>query len=165
MYRRWLGLFVLAAFALGVGPAEAPPAPDFRAGDWLNAAPQSLPALRGKVVLVEFWTFGCRNCQNVEPHVRAWHERYAAQGLVVIGVHSPEFAHERVRANLERYLGEHRIPWPVLVDDGFHTWRAYRNRYWPAFYLIDKQGRIRHRRVGEGGYAEMASQIEALLAE
>jgi thiol-disulfide isomerase/thioredoxin len=155
------------AFALLLGATANVPrsAPELSGEVWLNSAPRTLAALRGQVVLVEFWTFACGNCRNVEPHVRAWHERYAKQGLVVIGVHTPEFDRERELANVKRYLAEHRIDWPVLVDNGFRTWRAYGNRYWPAFYLIDKQGRIRHQRFGEGGYAETEAWIGRLLAE
>lgn len=161
---RW-ALAALAALWLGAAVGDDRPAPELAGDVWLNTPPHTLAALRGKVVLVEFWTFACWNCRNVEPHVRDWHERYAERGLVVIGVHTPELDHERDLANVKRYVAEHRIGWPVLVDNGFRTWRAYGNRYWPAFYLIDKQGRIRHQRFGEGGYAEMESRIEALLAE
>jgi thiol-disulfide isomerase/thioredoxin len=155
----------LTALALCAGAAEPPAAPELAGDVWLNSPPRTLAALRGKVVLVEFWTFACRNCRNVEPHVRAWHERFAGEGLVVIGVHTPELDHERDLANVKRHLAEQRVTWPVLVDNGFRTWRAYGNRYWPAFYLIDARGRIRHRRFGEGGYAEMEAWIERLLAE
>jgi thiol-disulfide isomerase/thioredoxin len=165
MRTRRVALAFLAVLALGAGVEEPRAAPELAGDAWLNSPPLTLAALRGKVVLVEFWTFACGNCQNVEPHVRDWHERYAPQGLVVIGVHTPELDRERDRANVERYVKEHRIPWPVLVDNGFRTWRAYHNRYWPAFYLIDAQGRIRHQRFGEGGYDEMESQIRRLLAE
>lgn len=142
-----------------------PPAPDWTGDAWLNSEPLRLSELRGKVVLVEFWTFGCWNCKNVEPQLRDWHARYADQGLVTVGIHTPEFSHERVVANVKTYVAENDIGWPVLIDNGFRTWRRYGNRYWPAFYLIDKQGRIRHRRIGEGGAAEMESWIRRLLAE
>jgi thiol-disulfide isomerase/thioredoxin len=155
----------LAALALAASGGAPPPAPELAGEVWLNSPPRTLAELRGKVVLVEFWTFACRNCRNVEPDLRAWHERWADQGLVVIGVHTPELDHERDLASVKRYLAEQRITWPVLVDNGFHTWRAYGNRYWPAFYLIDAQGRIRHRRFGEGGAAELEAWIERLLAE
>lgn len=158
-------LAALALLAPGASEAAFRAAPELAGDVWLNSAPRTLAELRGKVVLVEFWTFACWNCQNVEPHVRAWHERYAARGLVVIGVHTPELDRERDLANVKQYLKEHRITWPVLVDNGFRTWRAYGNRYWPAFYLIDKQGRIRHQRFGEGGYEETEARIRELLAE
>ena len=165
MRTRWVGLALSALLALGASDGESRAAPELAGGVWLNSAPRTLAELRGKVVLVEFWTFACWNCQHVEPHVRAWHERYGPAGLVVIGVHSPELERERDLANVKSYVKEHGITWPVLVDDDFRTWHAYGNRYWPAFYLIDKQGRIRHQRFGEGGYADTEARIEGLLAE
>jgi thiol-disulfide isomerase/thioredoxin len=96
---------------------------------WLNSEPLRLAGLKGKVVLVEFWTFGCYNCRNVESHIQAWHERYAEKGLVVIGVHSPEFGYERVLANVQRYVREHAIKYPIAIDNEFTTWKAYGNRY------------------------------------
>jgi len=140
-------------------------APELRGERWLNSEPLRIEALRGNVVLVEFWTFACWNCQNVEPYVKAWHARYAGEGLSVVGVHTPELARERVVANVRGYLKEHGIEYPVLIDNGFATWRAYGNRYWPAMYLVDKRGRIRHAAVGEGRYAETEAKIRELLAE
>jgi thiol-disulfide isomerase/thioredoxin len=116
-------------------------------------------------VLVEFWTFACWNCQNVEPHVKAWHAKYQAAGLRVIGVHCPELDRERELANLRAYVREHGIAYPVLIDNAFRTWRAYGNRYWPALYLVDKRGLIRHVAIGEGRYAETEAKIRELLAE
>ncbi len=146
--------------------AEAPrAAPELRGEQWLNSAPLRMQGLRGKVVLVEFWTFACSNCQNVEPHVKEWHAKYQAEGLSVIGVHCPEFARERELANLKKYVRENGIAYPVLVDNGFRTWRAYGNHYWPAIYLIDKRGRIRHVAIGEGGYDQTEAKLRALLAE
>jgi len=158
---------VMLALASG-GPAAADEvrlAPELRGERWLNSAPLRMQALRGKVVLVEFWTFACWNCQNVEPYVKAWHAKYAAQGLTVIGVHTPELARERVLANVRAYVKERAIAYPVLIDNGFATWRAYGNRYWPALYLVDKRGRIRHVAIGEGRYDETEARIRALLAE
>ncbi len=156
----------LAAAPLAASESEdAQPAPELTGDRWLNSEPLRMEELRGRVALVEFWTFGCFNCRNVEPHVKSWHARYAEQGLVVIGVHCPEFARERELANLRSYLRAHAITYPVLVDNDFRTWRAYGNRYWPAFYLIDKRGRIRHTRFGEGGYDETDAKIRQLLAE
>jgi thiol-disulfide isomerase/thioredoxin len=167
---RGLGRSAVAALALwaAVAGAQGEPArlaPELHGERWLNSEPLRMEALRGKVVLVEFWTFACWNCQNVEPHVKRWHARYQADGLTVIGVHCPEFDRERELANLRRYVREHAIAYPVLVDNGFRTWRAYENRYWPAMYLVDKRGRIRHVSIGEGGYDETEAQIRALLAE
>jgi thiol-disulfide isomerase/thioredoxin len=163
-----LALAVLAALvasAAGAEPDAPQPAPELRGERWLNSEPLRLESLRGRVVLVEFWTFACRNCQNVEPHVKAWHAKYRAAGLTVVGVHCPELDRERELASLRAYVRAHGIAYPVLVDNGFRTWRAYGNRYWPAIHLIDKRGRIRHVAIGEGGYVETEARIRALLAE
>jgi len=141
------------------------PAPDIASATWLNSAPLRIGDLRGKVGLVEFWTFGCYNCRNVEPYVKQWHETYVDQGLVVIGVHSPEFSHEREVENVKRYMKEHDIRFPVPIDNEFSIWNRYGNRYWPAMYLIDKRGIIRYVKIGEGGYSETERQIQALLAD
>ena len=156
-------LALLAPRAVAAAPPEA--APTLAPGTWLGSPPLSLAELHGQVVLVEFWTYLCGNCRNVEPHVRAWHDRFASRGLVVIGVHTPELEVERDLEHVKRYVAEHRITWPVLVDNELGTWRAFDNRYWPAWYLIDRQGRIRHEHVGEGGYDETEAWIERLLAE
>ncbi|WP_455377198.1 redoxin domain-containing protein [Petrachloros mirabilis] len=140
-------------------------APDITNSTWLNSDPLRLGDLKGKVVMVEFWTFGCYNCRNVEPYVKQWHRKYADRGFVVIGVHSPEFLHERDIDNVKRYLQEHDIRFAVPIDNDFSTWNKYGNRYWPAMYLIDKRGVIRHIRAGEGGYEETERLIQALLAE
>ena len=141
------------------------PAPEFSQPTWLNSEPQRLADLKGKVVLVEFWTFGCYNCQNVEPYVKQWADTYKDQGLVVIGVHSPEFSFERDVTNVKQYMQEHQIGYPVVIDNEFTIWKRYRNRYWPAMYVIDKQGIIRYIKIGEGGYQETERRIQALLAE
>jgi thiol-disulfide isomerase/thioredoxin len=141
------------------------PAPDITNATWLNSAPLRMPDLKGKVVMVEFWTFGCYNCRNVEPYVKQWHQQYVDQGFVVIGVHSPEFSHEREIENVKRYMVEHDIRFPVPIDNDFSTWNRYGNRYWPAMYLIDKRGIIRYVKIGEGGYGETERQIQSLLTE
>jgi thiol-disulfide isomerase/thioredoxin len=140
-------------------------APDVVNQVWLNGEFRSMQDLRGKVVLVEFWTFGCYNCRNVEPFVKAWYQKYHSQGLEVIGVHSPEFKYEHNIESVKRYLGEHDIRYPVVIDNDFSTWNRYGNRYWPAIYLIDKKGVIRYTRAGEGGYDQTEQQIQRLLAE
>ena len=140
-------------------------APDITNPTWLNSEPLHLADLKGKVVMVEFWTFGCYNCRNVEPYVKQWHQTYAGQGLVVIAVHSPEFSHEREVGKVQRYLKEHDIRFAVPIDNDFSTWNKYGNRYWPAMYLIDRQGVIRHVRIGEGGYRDTEQLIRDLLAE
>lgn len=167
---RWLGIVVVVLLVgwLTLRPADAmigKPAPDIINPTWLNSAPLRMADLRGKVVMVEFWTFGCYNCRNVEPYVKEWYRHYADQGFLVIGVHSPEFSHEREIENVKRYMKEHDIRFPVPIDNEFSTWNRYGNRYWPAMYLIDKRGIIRYVRIGEGGYSETERQIQALLAE
>ena len=133
---------------------------------WLNTdQPLRLAELRGKVVLLEMWTFACINCQRVVPYLRDWHDRYKAGGLVVIGNHYPEFSHERDLNNLRAALTELDISYPVGQDNDRATWTAYRTRFWPTLFLIDKRGQIRYTHIGEGHYAETESAIEALLAE
>ena len=140
-------------------------APEVANQVWLNSEPRSMQDLSGKVVMVEFWTFGCYNCRNVEPYVKDWYRKYAGQGLVVIGVHSPEFKYEHNVDSVKRYLSEHAIRHPVAIDNDFSTWNRYGNRYWPAMYVIDKKGVIRYVRAGEGGYDETERVIQRLLAE
>lgn len=165
-FRLWLPVVLAAALAAASAAAAPPrPAPPLTGDSWVNSEPLTLEALRGKVVLVEFWTFACWNCKNVEPYVKDWHARYADDGLVVIAVHTPEFDREKSYVNVRRYVAENGIEHPVLIDNAFTTWRRYGNRYWPAFYLIDKQGRLRLKRVGEGGYATTESWIQRLLGE
>lgn len=141
------------------------PAPDITNEVWLNSTPQRLQDLRGKVVMVEFWTFGCYNCRNIEPYVKEWHAKYAEQGLVVIAIHSPEFSYEKSTKSVQAYIDKNKIPYAVPIDNDFETWRKYRNRFWPTLYLIDKQGVIQYVKIGEGGYAETDRQIQRLLNE
>lgn len=141
------------------------PAPEITGQTWINTEPLRLADLKGKVVLVEFWAFGCHNCRNVEPHVKDWHKKYVEQGLVVIGVHTPETDFERYVKNVEHYVHEQQIPYAVVTDNDFVTWTRYGNRAWPTVYLIDKQGVIRYRRIGEGAYAQTDEFIRELLAE
>lgn len=132
---------------------------------WLNSAPLDEAALRGKVVLVDFWTYSCINCIRTTPYVRAWAERYKDQGLVVIGVHSPEFAFEKKVANVEKAIADLGISYPVAIDNDYKIWRAFDNSYWPAHYLIDATGNIRYHNFGEGNYAETEHAIQDLLRE
>jgi cytochrome c biogenesis protein CcdA/thiol-disulfide isomerase/thioredoxin len=134
-------------------------------GAWFNSEPTTMMALRGKVVVLNFWTFGCYNCVNTLPYIKAWHDKYADQGLVILGVHTPEFAYEKVAANVADAVAQKGIKYPVVQDNDFQTWRAYDNHYWPAFYFIDAQGHIRHTHWGEGRYAENEQVIQQLLAE
>jgi len=161
-----LGLAVtLGPTPPGLAAAVGSPAPDIASEVWLNGAPATIADFRGRVVLVEFWTFGCYNCRNVEPYVKAWHQRYADRGLVVIGVHSPEFKYEHNVEKVKRYIESHGITYAVPIDNDFAIWNRFGNRYWPAMYLIDKRGMIRYTRFGEGGYDQTERQIQALLEE
>lgn len=141
-------------------------APELHDGLWLNTDQAlKLADLHGQMVLLEMWTFGCINCQRVIPHLREWYERYKDQGLVVIGNHYPEFDFEADLGNLKQAIMDLDVPYPVLQDNERQTWSAYRNRYWPTTYLIDKWGNIRYVHIGEGAYAETEGAIRALLAE
>jgi cytochrome c biogenesis protein CcdA/thiol-disulfide isomerase/thioredoxin len=132
---------------------------------WINSPPLTREALRGKVVLVDFWTYSCINCLRSLPYVRAWAEKYKDQGLVVIGVHTPEFAFERDEANVRKAVRDLKIGYPVAVDNDHRIWSAFNNLYWPAHYFIDGQGRIRYHHFGEGEYAQSEQVIQRLLAE
>jgi thiol-disulfide isomerase/thioredoxin len=136
-----------------------------RADAWLNSPPLTGPALRGKVVLIDFWTYTCINWLRTVPYVRAWADKYRDQGLVVIGVHAPEFAFEKDIGNVRRAVKDMRIDYPVAVDNEHVIWRAFRNQYWPALYFIDAQGRLRHHHFGEGAYEQSEMIIQQLLAE
>lgn len=146
--------------------AEGPAAPELRGiTDWINSEPLTLAELRGKVVLVHFWTFGCYNCANTLPSVTSWDASYRDRGLVIIGVHAPEFGYERDKANVIEAAERFGIMYPIAQDNDFATWKAYDNHYWPALYLIDAQGRIRYTHIGEGAYQETEQKIKDLLAE
>lgn len=142
------------------------PAPEFaRLDGWVNADAGSLNALRGKVVVIDFWTYSCVNCLRTIPHLRKWHEAYRNEGLVLVGVHTPEFAFEADRANVEDAVGDLGVTWPVALDNKYGTWSAWGNRYWPAKYFIGRNGHVRHAHFGEGAYHESEQVIRALLAE
>jgi cytochrome c biogenesis protein CcdA/thiol-disulfide isomerase/thioredoxin len=132
---------------------------------WLNSDPVTLESLKGKVVLVDFWTYSCINCIRTLPHVTAWYDTYKDQGFVVVGVHAPEFAFEKDSKNVAAAIKERNIHYPVAQDNDFATWRAYDNQYWPAEYLIDAEGRVRETHFGEGNYAETETNIRSLLKE
>jgi thiol-disulfide isomerase/thioredoxin len=145
--------------------SESTGAPELGAGDWINSEPVKLRDLRGRVVLIEFWTFGCYNCRNTVPFVKGWHNRYRDKGLTIIGVHSPEFDEERDVENLRRQVASLGISYPVVTDNDYQTWKAYNVEAWPTIFLLDKQGRIRWMHVGEGAYDETERLIQELLAE
>jgi cytochrome c biogenesis protein CcdA/thiol-disulfide isomerase/thioredoxin len=132
---------------------------------WLNSPPLTPEALKGKVVLIDFWTYSCINCLRAIPYVQAWAEKYKDQGLVVIGVHAPEFAFEKNVTNVRSAVTDLRITYPVAIDNDYAVWRAFGNEYWPAHYFIDAEGRIRHHHFGEGDYEESERVIQQLIAE
>jgi thiol-disulfide isomerase/thioredoxin len=135
------------------------------ATEWLNSQPLTAASLRGKVVLVDFWTYTCINWLRSLPYVRAWAEKYKNQGLVVIGVHAPEFAFEKNVDNVRRAAKDMRVEYPIAIDNDHAIWRALKNEYWPALYFVDAQGRIRHHHFGEGEYEQSERVIQKLLAE
>lgn len=132
---------------------------------WINSEPLSLAGLRGKVVLVDFWTYTCINCIRTFPHISGWHEKYKDKGLVILGIHSPEFNFEKDRENVLREVKKYNINYPVALDNDHKTWNAFANRYWPAEYLIDVDGNIRYHHFGEGRYDETEKAIQQLLLE
>lgn len=151
---RWMILLVATTLIVPAAYGALPErvAPEFShsaASEWLNAEPQSLAALRGKPVLIEFWTFDCINCRRTLPWLKLVQQRYATQGLVVIGVHTPELQHEKDPTNVRAAVARLGITYPVMIDGDFSYWELMRNRYWPAFYLIDRQGRIAATTIGE----------------
>lgn len=152
--------------AIGTPAAVQPvAAPDFQAiASWQNSPPLTMQGLRGKVVLVDFWTYTCSNCLNQLPYVKEWHAKYKDQGLVVVGVHTPEYAFEKATPNVQEAIRKLQITHAVAQDNDYATWRAYGNQFWPALYLIDKQGRIVYTHFGEGRYGETEDRIKALLA-
>ena len=152
--------------ALGPVLGDEGPMPDLSgAVAWLNSPPLSRNSLRGKVVLIDFWTYSCINCLRALPYVEAWSEKYKDAGLVVIGVHTPEFAFEKDRSNVEKAVRELKISYPVAIDSDYKIWQAFNNEYWPAHYFIDGKGRIRFHHFGEGQYDESERVIQELLKE
>jgi thiol-disulfide isomerase/thioredoxin len=136
-----------------------------RADEWINSPPLTAEALRGKVVLIDFWTYTCINWLRTLPYVRAWAEKYKDKGLVVVGVHAPEFSFEKNLANVRRAVKDLKVEYPVAVDNEHRIWRAFSNQYWPALYFIDAQGRVRHHHFGEGSYEQSEMIIQELLVE
>jgi thiol-disulfide isomerase/thioredoxin len=180
---RWLLVTLFAALITGCTvkgsipsipnkPVSAQELPDYGTAPelgneaWLNSdQPLRLAGLGGKVVLLDMWTFGCINCQNVVPALKEWYQKYSSQGLVVIGNHYPEFSYERDLDNLRAAVTRLDIHYPVAQDNDGLTWSAYHTRYWPTLFLIDKHGHIRYQHIGEGDYAETDLTIQKLLAE
>lgn len=163
-------LFIALPGTWNIASAETPApdatAPDFAgATQWLNSPPLSMSALRGKVVLVEFWTRECINCLHVLPHTKALYDSYAGDGLVVVGVHTPEYDEERDVTSLRQAIRTLGIRYPVAMDNDNRIWNAYGNRYWPAIYLIDRDGHVVYRHVGEGDYDQMEARVRQLLGK
>ncbi len=132
---------------------------------WINSEPLAIEQLKGKVVIIDFWTYTCINCIRTLPYLNDWHAKYGDSGLVIIGVHSPEFEFEKDYNNVLDAVNKYGIKYPVVQDNDFKTWRAYGNRYWPRKYIIDKEGNIRYDHIGEGGYEETEKVIQELLKE
>jgi thiol-disulfide isomerase/thioredoxin len=171
-----LGSVIGLAVGVAAEPGTSPPAPSRLpiegeipslkgATEWINSPPLTSAGLRGKVVLVDFWTYTCINWLRTLPYVRAWAAKYKDQGLVVIGVHSPEFPFEGDIANVRRAATHLMVDYPIAVDSEHAVWRAFQNQYWPALYLVDAKGRIRHHHFGEGDYERSEQVIQQLLAE
>jgi cytochrome c biogenesis protein CcdA/thiol-disulfide isomerase/thioredoxin len=133
--------------------------------DWINSDPQTLASLKGKVVLVDFWTYSCINCQRTLPFITKWYDTYKDQGFVVLGIHAPEFSFEKNKTNVEKFVKENSINYPIGLDNDFKTWNAYENQFWPAHYLIDKDGVVRRTHFGEGKYDETEMAIREILKE
>jgi len=170
--RRALGVAAIAGFIVVIAlTASTPesrlaPLPDLGGAiGWLNSAPLSSKSLRGKVVLVNFWTYSCINSQRELPYMKSWAAKYKDAGLVVIGVHTPEFGFEKERANVEAAVGDLKVTYPVAIDSNYKIWQAFSNEYWPADYVIDAKGRIRYHHFGEGEYVESERVIQELLKE
>lgn len=165
---------MLALLAAGLaGPQQAAaaslhdhgPAPEFAGIEqWLNSPPLTMTGLRGRVVLVDFWTYGCVNCLRTLPHVNRWAAQYRDQAFIVVGVHTPEFPFEQPTRNVQAAMERLGVRHPVAQDNRYATWKAYGNRYWPAHYLVDVRGRIQYRHFGEGNYDRTEAAIRALLA-
>jgi len=168
-------LFGVGLFGAGAVPAasqaglrnglEHPyPAPEFvDLGNWLNSPPLSLHGLKGKVVLVDFWSYSCINCIHTLPYVSDWDRQYRSRGLVIVGIHAPEFEYEKTPDNVKAAAARYGIQYPVAQDNDLATWSAFHNRYWPALYLIDRDGQVVYTHYGEGEYEVIENNLRALL--
>ena len=181
--RRWpylataLGIIALATAAVVTASRTNPaslrsereqlspgrPLPPLRVNGWINSRPLGRADLQGKVMVYDFWTYSCVNCVRTVPYLRSWHHRYERDGLVIVGIHSPEFEFEKVHANVEAAVRRLGVDWPVALDDDLATWRAFENRYWPAKYVADRDGRLRYTHFGEGAYRETEELLRRLL--
>jgi len=159
-----LPLLVFGVFAGSCLVGAAGKLPAFRVERWVNSTPLTVEALRGKVVLVDIWEYTCINWIRTAPFVKAWHRDYATHGLVIVGLHAPEFDFGKRAGNIDRGIRDHGLTYPIALDNDFETWRAMGNDAWPAKYLFDRQGRLVKRWVGEGRYDEIESEIRRLLA-
>ncbi|MEH2360078.1 thioredoxin family protein [Nostoc sp.] len=149
---------------IAVKPPVGKSLPEFQGiSQWLNSTPLSIADLKGSVVLIQFWTFACINCQRTLPYITRWHRQYESQGLKVIGIHTPEFAFERDANNIKKALQQHKITYPVPVDNEYKTWNAYDNQYWPHLFLADRQGFLQYDHIGEGEYEKIEQTIRQLL--
>lgn len=144
---------------------KAPTAPEILSGNWINSEPLTLKSLRGRVVLLEFWTFACYNCRNTLPTVKKWDAQYRDKGLTIIGVHTPELDYESNIDNLRREVAALGIKYPVVTDNDYSTWKEYKVEAWPTVFVLDKKGRVRWTHVGEGAYDQTEDVIKKLLAE
>ncbi|PKB81852.1 MAG: hypothetical protein BZY88_05695 [SAR202 cluster bacterium Io17-Chloro-G9] len=159
----WIAATVFFDFGRGSLGNEAP---DFQGiHRWINSEPLSLKELRGRVVLVDFWTYTCINCIRTFPHLKDWQRKYADKGLVIVGVHAPEFEFEKITENVAASASGFGLEYPIAQDNDFATWRAYNNRFWPAKYLIDKEGVVRYTHFGEGQYLQTEEKIRELLVD
>ena len=149
------------ASAFNVTPYQAPEFNSIKG--WINSAPLTIASLRGKVVLVDFWTYSCINCVRTLPYVESWYEKYKSKGLVIIGVHAPEFSFEKVRSNVQAAVKQRGLTYPIALDNDLGTWGAYANEYWPAHYLIDRSGKVVGTHFGEGDYSQTEAAIQKLL--
>ena len=159
---------VEAQTAALVVPVLDPDPPDLAGTSaWINSPPTSIEELtaQGEVVLIDFWTYSCYNCVNVFPSLKSWHEKYDDLGLTIVGVHSPEYDFEHDLGNLTAAVEKYELEYPIVQDNLFMTWRGFDNHHWPSIFLIDSEGRLRYRHIGEGAYSETERVVRALLIE
>jgi thiol-disulfide isomerase/thioredoxin len=173
---KWKGVYAIillclsaAAFSQETQPETQKPYPEMpefqQISQWFNSPPLTKSSLKGKVVLVDFWTYSCINCIRTFPYLKNWYQKYKSQGFVIVGVHSPEFEFEKDPANVKMAIEKYKIPYPVALDNKMATWNAYNNNAWPAHYFVDLNGKIRHVHFGEGEYEKSEEVIRTLLAE